>query len=119
MVDKKLDKITKDKMAENGILYKKYYGELQKYLRFNNIDYQDIKISFSNAIKIYHRKLAQLNAIVFTLNMLYSSNPYYDMKARELFGWSIDLIQTRLTYSLENQLKEISNDLEKKEVDSN
>ena len=106
MENNKYNKIYKDKLAESGILYQKYFVPFKEFLRYHKEDYYDIKISIEKANEIYRKKLAQLNAIIFTLDLLYSSNPSYDMKTRELFGWSIELIRSRILYSLEQQLKD-------------
>lgn len=106
MQNNRYDKIYKDKLAESGVLYQKYFVPLKEFLRYHKEDYYDIKLSIEKANEIYRKKLAQLNAIIFTLDLLYSSNPSYDMKTRELFGWSIELIRSRILYALEQQLKD-------------
>ena len=103
-----MTKHEKDKIAEKGILYQKYFVPIKEFLRYKKEDFYDIKISLEKANNVYSKKLAQLNAIIFVLDLLYSSNPYYDLKARELFGWSIELIRTRIMYFLEQQLKDFS-----------
>ena len=103
-----MTKQEKDKLAEKGILYQKYYESMKLYLRYNSNDFNDIKISFEKANQVYHRKISQLNAIIFILDLLFSSNEYYSPQARELFGWSIQLIESRIKYYLEQQLKELT-----------
>ena len=101
-------RIEKDKLAEKGVLYEKYFEHIKTFLRFKRDDYYDMQKGISEATKIYHKKLLQLNSIIWLLNLLYSENIYYDLKTREYFGYQIELIDRRCKDYLEYLLKDFT-----------
>lgn len=101
-------RLEKDKLAEKGVLYEKYFEHIKAFLRFKRDDYYDMQRGISEATKIYHKKLLQLNSMIWLLNLLYSENTYYDLKTREYFGYQIELIERRCKEYLEYLLKDFT-----------
>ena len=102
------NKIEKDKLAKNGWLYQKHIDSIKQFLRFNKYDYDDMKISLEKAHIIYQKKLAQLNAMTFLMDLFYASNTYYYLTAREMFGWQIQLIDKECRDYLEYLINQIT-----------